>query len=337
MVAIYNRTRPRAEKLAAEFAIADIYSDTESVLQRDDIDVISISMPNNMHYDLSLAAIDAGKHVYCEKPLAMNFKQADEMWARAERAGVKTGMQFNTRNDPVNIKIKNLLEEGYVGEVNHIELNFASDFCANPDLPMMWRFDKSVAGTGALGDLGVYVIDTARWLIGEFSALSGMLRTYIPERRVIPDGYDLFEVLAMGRTNDAPTTGEMAQVDNDDEAIFLARFENGITGQIKASRINNDPQTKLLGTEGVLMKDPRTNKLLGRRRGEREFSEVDVPPRDQDETIVSQFVRNIRNDSNIGPTFYDGKQNQAVIDAVVLSATQQRWVQVDEIVKSMNS
>lgn len=327
---LYNRTRPRADRLAEKYGIDQVTQDWREAINRTDVDVVSVSMPNNMHYELCMAGIEAGKHVYCEKPLAMNFVEAKTMWAAALDKGVKTGMQFNPRYDPAWLKIKELLDGGYIGDLRHVELNFATDAFANPSLPMMWRFDYSVSGTGALGDLGVYMIDLARWIVGEFQSVSGMLRTYVAERKVIPDEYDMFEVFAMGRKGNAPLTGETALVDNDDEAIFLAKFENGATGQIKASRVNADPVTKFLGSEGVLMRNPQTMQLVVKRSDEKEFSKVEVPSPDSYLNIVRHMYDNVMNDTDVGPNFYDGKQQQAVIDAVVRSDAERRWVDLSE-------
>jgi predicted dehydrogenase len=334
-VGIYNRTRARSEKLAQEFDIPDIYENWEPLVAREDVDVISISMPHNMHYDIALAAIDHGKHVYCEKPLAMNYTQAREMWSRSQSAGVKTGMQYNPRVDPAMIKLRELITSGHIGDITHVDLHMASDFCADPNLPMMWRFEKAVAGTGALGDMGTYMIDLARWFLGEFEAVSGMMTTRITERPIAPENFDMFENLAYARdnrrNNQTPQTAQTGVVDNEDETVFLARFEAGATGIIKASRIHNDGKLKIHGSEGTLERDSASGKIVSKLRAEREPTEVDVPARDPNETIASHFVRNLADDGDEGPTFYDGMKNMAVIDAVVRSAAERRWVELAEV------
>jgi len=331
VVVIYNRTRQRAEKLAERFSVSDITDDASEAIGREDIDIVSISMPHNMHFALSNAAVDAGKHVFCEKPLAMDYREAREMWDRAQKAGVKTGVQFNPRIDPGVLRIRELIGEGYVGQISHVELRIASDFCADPKLPMMWRFKKSIAGSGVLGDMGVYIIDTARWLVGEFAAVSGVLSTHIHQRPIIPDGYDFFEVFGLMREDAVPETGETGDVENEDEALFLATFESGATGYLRASRVNADQGTMVLGTDGLLVRDYRTGGLFGKRKGDSEFSEIQVPPRDPNRTILSHLVDNIKQDADAGPTFYDGMKNQAVIDAVLLSAEEHRWVQLASV------
>ena len=330
LVVCSDSLEQRANEARERFGFERSTTDWQEVIDNPAVEVVNIAAPNGRHLEMVEAAARAGKHIFCEKPLAMNFVEAKAMWAAARDRGIKTGMQFNPRYDPGWLKIKDLIKSGYIGDLRHLELNFATDAFANPSLPMMWRFDYSVSGTGALGDLGVYMIDIARWIAGDFQSVSGMLRTYVSERQVIPDEYDMFEVFAMGRKGNAPITGETALVDNDDEAIFLAKFENGATGQIKASRVNADPVTKFLGSEGVLMRNPHTMQLVAKRIGEKEFSEIDVPPTDSHLNIVRHMYDNIINDTDVGPNFYDGKQQQAVIDAVVRSDAERRWVEVSE-------
>ncbi|MFC1504063.1 Gfo/Idh/MocA family protein [Spirochaetota bacterium] len=328
VVAIYNRTTERAEKLAGEFNIADITGDAQEIIERKDIDIISISMPHNMHYDLSNAAVDAGKHVFCEKPLAMNYHEAKDMLERAEKAGVKTGIQFYPRIDPVMIKIKELIEEGYAGTVKHITLTFAADWCADPKFPMTWRFRKDMAGAGALADMGVYIIDSTRWLIGEFKAVSGVLKTHIKKRFVIHGRYDHHEIRNMVRTDTLPDTSETGEVENDDEVFFHALFENGAEGYLMASRVHTNREMKIEGSRGTLIKDYKTNKLFCKKTSESELKEIPVPKKDPNVTMISQFVRNIRQDTDIGPTYYDGMKAQAVIDAVISSAKKKQWVEM---------
>ena len=334
VLAIYNRTRARSERLATEFNIPDVHDDWQSIVARADIDVISISMPHNMHHAITIAAIENGKHVYCEKPLAMSYQEAYEMWSRAKLAGVKSGMQYNPRTDPAMIKLQQMIEDGHIGTVNHVDLHMASDFCADPNLPMMWRFEKAVAGTGALGDMGTYMIDLARWFVGEFEYVSGMMTTRITERPIVRQNFNMFENLAYARDNRmvdrSPESTAMGAVDNEDETIFLARFASGATGTIKASRIHNDAKLQIHGSLGILRRDA-SGKIISKLRGETNFTEVDIPERDPDETIASHFVRNLEGDTDEGPTFYDGMQNMAVIDAVVRSNADQRWVDIEEI------
>lgn len=337
VVAIYNRTRARAERLAAQFDIANVCDEWQTIVKRSDIDVISISMPHNMHHAITMAAIENGKHVYCEKPLAMNFAQAHDMWAGAKEAGVKTGMQYNPRVDPAMRVMRELITQGHIGDVNHVDLHMASDFCADPNLPMMWRFEQAVAGTGALGDMGTYMIDLARWFIGEFESVSAMMTTRITERPIAPENFDMFENLAYARDNRnadvVPERQRTGTVDNDDETVFLAKFDSGATGIIKASRIHNDAKLVIHGSHGVLLRNSE-GKIMCKRTGDSQFTELTVPERDRDETIASHFVNNIENDADNGPNFYDGMQNMAVIDAVVRSDLERRWVDIEEITKS---
>ena len=134
VVAIFNRTRSKAEALAREFGIPRICEDADDLISGEDLDAISISMPHNLHHPLALAAIDAGKHVFCEKPLATDLQDAAEMWKRAREAGVKTGIQLGHRFSPALGRLRVLLRDGYVGQVRRIECSWCFDW-ANQVFP----------------------------------------------------------------------------------------------------------------------------------------------------------------------------------------------------------
>jgi len=325
LVAIYNRTTARAQAFADEYAIPDVYGDVESVLQRADIDIVSISMPHNLHHPIAMAAIAAGKHVFCEKPLAMDAQQAREMWSSAQRAGIKTGIQFGHRVSPAAVRMRELIQEGAIGEVQYVEGSTCYDLGSDPAFPLVWRFSKQVAGAGALADLGVYAIDAARWLVGEFTGVSGQIRTWIKHRPLIPDGYTLHQVIDMYKSSGLNLDADMGQVDNDDECLFLASFVNGAQGYFKSSRLyGGEWGIKVYGSRGSL--EWEGNKLLGKQQGEETLSTLEVPALEPAPTIVTQFVTNILNDADLSPTFYDGLQAQEVMDAVIHSAEQERWV-----------
>lgn len=325
VVAIYNRTTTRAQAFADEYAIPDIYGNVESLLQRKDIDIVSISMPHHLHYPLVMAAIEAGKHVFCEKPLAMDAPQAREMWSSAQRAGVKTGIQFGHRVSPAAIRMRERIRDGSIGEIQYIEGSTCFDLGSDPAFPLVWRFRKEIAGAGALGDLGVYAIDAARWLVGEFAAVSGQVRTWIVNRPLIPDGYTLHQVIDMYKSGHLDPDADLGQVDNDDECLFLASFANGAQGYFKSSRLyGGEWGIKVYGSRGILAWEGNT--LQGKQQGEETFSTIEVPALDPAPTIVTQFVANILNDCDLSPTFYDGLRAQEVMDAVTISAEQQRWV-----------
>jgi predicted dehydrogenase len=328
VIAIYNRTQHKAEALAREFAIPYVCVDVYDLIHGNDVDAVSISMPHSLHHPLAIAAIEAGKHVFCEKPLATLLDDAREMWERAEQAGLKTGIQFGHRTLPALIQLRELLHEGYAGQVQYVECSWCFDWARDPAFPLVWRFRRDVAGAGALADLGVYAIDAARWLIGEFREVSACMRTYI-DRRPLPMGNHSFdEIVHMARDGRYAVSGELGAVENEDECVFLATFENGAHGFFRASRLQGEQRLAVHGSEGVLVWTLGGDKLLGRRSGQGEYDEFPVPKAVAQATIVSQFLANIVDDTDLPPTFCDGVRAQAVIEAVIRSAERRCWVQV---------
>ena len=329
IVGISNRTEKRAEALAEEYGIPRVFSDANSLIQRDDVEIISISMPHNLHYSLAVAAIQAGKHVFCEKPLAMNLREARDMWEKAKEANVKTGIQFSHRNDPVFMHLHDLIGEGYLGDLQYIELKKCFDFgTRNDDFPLIWRFNKSIAGAGALGDLGVYAIDMARWLVGEFNRVCGQMKIFTKRRPIISDSYNAYEVLQMATERKFPESREMGDVDNDDECNIFVDFDCGAHGFIRASRFHDDREFKICGSRAEIRWEAIKGKLMGKLDGAREFSELDIPDIAPNPTIVTQFVSNIKNNTNLAPTFFDGMKAQEVMEATGISAVENRWIEL---------
>ena len=327
VIGIWNRTAERAETLAKEFEIPRVFEDSDSLIQSDDVDIISISMPHNLHHPLSMAAIKAGKHVFCEKPLAMDLREAKEMKEQAEKAGVKTGIQFGHRCDPMMIHLHDLGREGYLGDLQYIELMQCFNFgLLDERLPLTWRLRKSIAGAGALGDLGVYVIDLARWIVGEFSDVCATMKTFIKERPTISDKYNAYEIMQMAEDGNLPEPAETGIVDNDDECNMLVEFGSGVHGIIRTSRIYGDRSNKICGSRGEIRWNPEDGKLMGMIDEEKEFTEIPVPEVANGRTIVSQFVENIINNTDLPPTFFDGMKAQEVIEAALISIDEKRWV-----------
>jgi predicted dehydrogenase len=326
LVAIYNRTRAKAEQLAKQYEIPSVCSQADEIWSRDDVDIVSVCMPHNLHYPISMAAIEAGKHVFCEKPLAMTYPEARQMWKRAQDSGVKTGIQFGHRALPSLVRLRELVSEGFVGQIQTFEARWCFDLGSDPAFPLVWRFKKAIAGAGALGDLGVYAIDAARWLVGEFRGVSGRMRTYIKSRPIVPDGYSLDQVVQMFKEKALPPAQGVATVDNDDVCVFVATFDNEALGLFRTSRLDDDWGLRINGSQGMLRWEQPGNKLLGKRRGEQALAEIELPKSQPVATMVTQFIANIRNDTDLPPTFYDGMKAQQVLDAVIQSAEQERWI-----------
>src|SRR5699024_9033685 len=155
-------------------------------LERDDIDLIDINAPSNVHKEIAIAAAQAGKHLYCEKPLALTLEDSREMLAAAEDAGVKHMVGFNYRYAPAVMLAKKLVEDGRLGEIHHFRAWFLQCWITGPSFPVVWRLQKDIAGSGSHGDLGAHLIDMAHYLIGDISEVIGMSETFVKERP-LPD------------------------------------------------------------------------------------------------------------------------------------------------------
>ncbi len=212
---IAEATPELAEEARTRFGYERATSDWREAVNDPAIDVVVILTPNHMHRDMALEAIAAGKHVICEKPLAPSSKDAAEMLVAAERAGVVHQTGFNWRLTPAVQQAKKLIADGTIGDLRDFRGHWLGDFAFDDSLPMIWRFKRATAGSGALGDLGSHVADFARCLVGEIDQVAGIDATYTKTRI----GAD----------------GDPDDVDVDDTTVFLARFASGAHGFLEAS------------------------------------------------------------------------------------------------------
>jgi predicted dehydrogenase len=219
--AVCARNPDRAKAFAANWGYQSIESDWHALVARKDIDVIDIASPNDTHHDIAIAAAKAGKMVMCEKPLGRNAAEAEEMVAAAESAGVPNTVWYNYRRVPAITLLKHLIDEGRLGRVFHYRAKFLQDWTISKDLPQggegLWRLDVGVAGSGVTGDLLAHCIDTALWLNGSITEVTGTTETFIKERK-----HNL--------------TGKVEPVGIDDASLFLCRFRNGSLASFEATR-----------------------------------------------------------------------------------------------------
>jgi predicted dehydrogenase len=207
IVAIASARREHAEEVARDFGIDHVEDDWRVLVARDDIDLVSIVTPVVTHCEITLAALDRGKAVLCEKPMAMNAAEALRMTERAQEKGVPALIDHELRFLPGRLKMRELVRRGEIGKVRHAKLTFRSDSRADPERPWNWWSDVKQGG-GALGAIGSHVIDSFRWLLGaEVIEVMGTLATHIRERK--------------------DESGTLRQVTTDDEANLLLRFEDG--------------------------------------------------------------------------------------------------------------
>jgi predicted dehydrogenase len=217
LVAVCGRNEGATAAAAQRFGYSTYYTDWRKMLRNKKIHIFDNGGPNDAHAAPTIAAALAGKHVICEKPLGRTAAESKKMLDAVEKAGVKHMVAFNYRFVPALIQAKRLIQSGALGRIFHFRAVYLQEWIIDPNFPKIWRLDKSVAGSGALGDLGAHIIDLGRFLVGEPKSVMGMTRTFI-EERPMPDG-----------------TG-MGKVDVDDAFVALLDFENGALGTVEASR-----------------------------------------------------------------------------------------------------
>ncbi|MDS2172730.1 Gfo/Idh/MocA family protein [Nesterenkonia sp. CL21] len=252
------RTRAAAEKLGVE----EIATDWRDAVTREDIDVVDICTPGDTHAVIAEAALAAGKHVLCEKPLANSVQEAESMAAAAAQAaerGVHTFCGFSYRRTPALALARRFVEEGRLGEIRHVRAQYLQDWLSDADAPLTWRLDKETAGSGALGDIGAHSIDAAQWVTGQqIDGVSALLHTFVTSRPVSGS--------AEGLGGAGDVSGERGPVTVDDAAAFTARFSGGAVGVFEATRFalgrRNANRLEINGSRGSVAFDfERMNQL----------------------------------------------------------------------------
>ncbi|MEY9995746.1 putative dehydrogenase [Streptomyces sp. V4I8] len=342
LAAICGRDATAVRAAAERHGWAAAETDWRALIARDDIDLVDICTPGDSHAEIALAALAAGKHVLCEKPLANSVEEAEAMAVAAEEAygrGQLAMVGFNYRRVPATALARDMVAEGRLGRLRHVRVTYLQDWLVNPESPLTWRLRKELAGSGALGDLGAHIIDLAQYLTGErLSGVSAVTETFVKERP-LPDGptSGLSAVAASG-------TG---QVTVDDAALFTGRFPSGALASFEATRYatgrKNSLRIELNGEHGSLAFDlERLNELAyhdgtepGVHAGFRRIlvTEPDHPYLDAwwppghglgyEHTFVHQardLVHAIAEGRQPEPSFADGLQVQRVLAAVEESA-----------------
>jgi predicted dehydrogenase len=255
MALLCDQSPALAAAAAARFGFARSSGDWRAVIDDPEIDIVDICVPSNLHRPIALAAIAAGKHVYCEKPVGLGWTEAAEIAAAAAKAGTRSLVGFTYLRHPVMVLARRLIDDGTIGEVTHFRGQHNEDYLADPASPFTWRCDPAIGGrAGALGDLGAHIISLARHLVGEIIAVSARSRIVIPRRPLAP---------VAGATVDSDATG---LVGNDDITQMLVTFASGATGYLEASRVASGSKMgigfEVIGTLGALRFDgERMNEL----------------------------------------------------------------------------
>ena len=230
LVAVADVNTRLAERLVDRYGYARAEPDWRRLVEASDVDLVLTCVPPAANRDVVLAAAAAGKHVVSEKPLAVDGATSAELLAACRAAGVFHGLGAAYRWTPALRAIRELIERGELGEIRSIRASFLLDYGADPGVPLLWRFRRSMAGGGIAIDCGYHLVDIARFLVGEIATVEGLTRTFIRERRL--PGAD-----AIGNLGDRATTGELAPVDVEDAAAWLVTFDGGAYGVLETSRV----------------------------------------------------------------------------------------------------
>ncbi|MGH9468712.1 MAG: Gfo/Idh/MocA family protein [Terriglobia bacterium] len=346
MKVICGRDRAAVEDAARIFGWDEAETDWRKVVARPDIDVIDISTPGNLHHEMAIAAARAGKHIICEKPLGNTLSEAKEMLRAVEKAGVKHMLMHNYRKIPAVSYARQLIKDGRLGTIYHYHGAYLQDWILDPQFPLVWRLDKKLAGSGALGDIGSHAADLAQFLNSDIESVTAQMTTFIKERPLPGSGEGAWG--AKGKKG-------KGRVTVDDDANFLARFKNASVGIFEASRFcggrRNFNTFQIYGSKGsVAFNLERMNEL--------EFYDGTAPKAEQGyktinvtETVhpyagawwppghiigyehtfvhaVHDFLTALEKDRLPEPNFYDGVKIQAVLDAIERSAKSRKWERV---------
>lgn len=253
---VVGRDAGRAAEAAARLGWAESSDDWRAVLERDDVDLVDVCTPGDSHKEIAVAALAAGKHVLCEKPLANSVAEAEEMVAAAEAAaahGVRAMVGFTYRRVPAVAFARRLVAEGRIGEVRHVRAQYLQDWIADPEAPLSWRLDKAQAGSGALGDIGAHIVDLTQFITGaRITEVSGQLETFVKERPVAAAS-------TAGTLGGGGSSTERGPVTVDDAAVFIGRFTGGALGVFEATRFatgrKNAIRIEVNGSAGSLAFD----------------------------------------------------------------------------------
>lgn len=342
-----------AAEAAQRFGFEKSSADWRSVVEDPEIDIIDIATPNHLHAEIAIAAAAAGKHIISEKPLARSGEEAKTMYEAVKNAGIVHMVAFNYRRTPAVALAKKYIEEGAIGEILNFRGTYLQDWSADPDGPLSWRFQKSIAGSGSLGDIGTHVVDMARYLCGEITQVNTQLKTWIKTRPIQSGGVD--KLGASTKDSTAPR----GEVDVDDEVLSLLEFENGAIGSLEATRNahgrNNFLTFEIHGSLGSIYfnyekRDELQVAFASDKNDRKGFRTVYTGPAHPygeglwpipalgigyGETKIIEtydFVKAIMDGSQVSPNFKDGYQINLIADAMAASAASRSWIPV-QIVK----
>jgi predicted dehydrogenase len=352
MRAICGRNEENVKRAADTFGWQSYETDYRKLIERPDIDIVDISSPGNEHLPMAVAAAQAGKTVFCEKPLGNNFGEAKQMLDAVQQAGVVNMVCFNYRRVPAIALAKRLVEEGALGRIYHFRARYLQDWIADPNFPLVWRLRKEVAGSGTLGDIGAHILDLGQYLLGSnLATVSGMTETFVKHRPL--------QAAASGTEGlGAKASAEMGEVTVDDATAFMGTFTNGAMGVFEATRFaqgrRNFNTFEINGEKGsIAFNFERMNELeyfnaedpddrqgfrtINVNEGSQPYSGIYWPPGHiigYEHSFINT-VHDLLNGHARGvsphPDFRDGAQVNAALDAVVQSSIARSWVEIEQV------
>lgn len=345
MKVICGRNRAGASEMQ-KFGWQQVSTDWREVVERPDIDVVDICTANDTHAEIAIAAARAGKHVVCEKPLAMNVAQCRQMLEAVRKARVTHLVCHNYRRIPALAQARKMIENGDLGKIYHYRARYLQDWIVDPNFPLVWRLQSKIAGSGTHGDICAHIIDLGRYLVGEYAEVCGLLETFIKERPIL-------EATTGGLG--AKAGRKMGRVTVDDASTFIGRFKNGALCNLEATRFalgrKNGIQIEINGSKGSLYFDfEDMNRLkyyndrdAADRRGFRDIIVTEGvhpyagawwPPGHiigYEHPFVhtfADFLNAVADGKPVQPDFEDGLRNQQVLEAVEKSSQTRKWVKL---------
>ena len=327
---ICGRNRAAVKKAATKLGWENAQTDWRRVIDDSKIDIVDICTPNDSHCEIAIAAAQAGKAILCEKPLARNIDEAEKMVCAVKKARVVNMVCHNYRRVPAIVLAKQMIERGEIGDhIFHFRARYAQDWIVDPNFPLVWRLQSDPAGSGALGDIFSHIVDLARYLVGEFREVCGVMETFVKQRP-----------LERNRR-------VKAKVTVDDAVTMIGRFKNGALASLEATRFapgrKNSITLEINGSTGSLffdLEEMNRLKFFSRRdpHDRQGFRDILVtesthpyisnwwPPGHvigYEHTFVhtiADFVRAVLEGKSAHPTFADGLQTQRMLSAVSRSA-----------------
>ncbi|MCH8978669.1 MAG: Gfo/Idh/MocA family oxidoreductase [Armatimonadetes bacterium] len=337
MRTICGRTESAVKAAAETFGWNQYETDWRKVVADPEIDIIDVSTPGDSHCEIVCAAAEAGKVVFCEKPIGNTLEEAEKMVQAVRKAGVRHAVFHNYRKAPAVALAKRMIEDGRLGTIYHMRATYLQDWIADPAFPLVWRLQKERAGSGAHGDINSHIIDLGRHLLGEFDEVVGHMHTFVKQRPLVGD------------TNG----GETGEVTVDDATMFLAKFKSGALGTFEATRFavgrKNYNRFEINGAKGsVVFNLERMNELEYYEEGgpadTRGFRLIQTTDAEHPYAgrywpaghiigyehtfvnLVADALQAIHDGTPISPDMEDGYQNQRVLDAVERSHASRSWV-----------